>query len=921
LPDREPVPDVFVGRTAERARLSEAIARVRTGQAWLVTIEGDSGIGKTALARQALSAATGFTVLAARADPNESDLDFGIVDQLVRRVSSAARADYPLLDGAATGGSASPFAVGAQLLALIGAQQARTPLAIIIDDVQWADRRSVEALTFVLRRLTVDPVLVIAVFRGERDRLDDQARRMVASMEHRLRISLSGLGVDDVVPLAHALGAGDLSIETVRRLYHATGGHALYLQMALGDGLASKSTDARQVPPSLAAAIADQLATLPPETRAVLEMLSVANVRLPLTQLGDATGVTSASQAIEPAVNAGFVDWWPLEPSCPVELRHALQREAIYAGIPAHRRRTLHARAATLVDESSAWGHRVAALDQPDDALAAELEDVAANDAARGRLPLAATHLLWAAEISPARSDREHRMLTAANLLMVSDEARGLELLPAIESAAPSPLRSCVLGTVAFAGGRLGEAEFRFTDAFEQARTDPAKLALSAVIASRLAGTYTVLGQGAKVMEFGRWAVATGTLDAAAESTTRTLIAIGSAQAGRPRDGLAAMDYLDPDPSHVHPVHVDGLAFRGIFRLTAGELPESVRDLRTSVQLARQGAIFTLGLRGYFALTMAQYLTGAWDDALLTADQAFSAAGIHARRYEIPSLQLAAGCVLAGRGASAAAERHAELADQAAESLDYGQERLYAAMLRALVGQASGDYAAMTAALGPWQDESVVDGRTQLYGVLWRPLLIEGYIGLNQPGPAAVALERLREHAGDVSWLQPGFAWLDGRLTELQGRTDAARRSYEQGEAADTGVSPIYSARLLLAHGRLLRRTGARRAAVERLRRANALFAGLRAAPFIAEVEAELAECGLTRAVTSKSRILEMTARETEVAHLVGRGMTNAEIAAELFVTPKAVAYHLGNIYAKFGLKGRQQLRRFLADPRQFAAS
>jgi DNA-binding CsgD family transcriptional regulator len=911
---------VFVGRNTELARLRDVIAQVRTGAAWLVTIEGDSGIGKTALTRQALSAATGFTVLAARADPNESDLDFGIVDQLVRRVSPAARADYPLLDATATGGSSSPFAVGAQLLALIGAQPARAPLAIVIDDLQWADRRSIEALTFVLRRLTVDPVLVVAAFRGERDRLDDQARRMLASMEQRLRIALSGLAVDDVAPLAHALGTGDLSTETVRRLHDATGGHALYLQMALGDGLASTSTDNRQVAPSLAAAIADQLATLPLDTRAVLEMLSVANVRLPLTQVGEATQVASASQAIEPAVSAGFVDWWPLEPSCPVELRHALQRDAIYAGIPAIRRRMLHARAASLVDESSAWGHRVAALDQPDEALAAELEGVAANDAARGRLPLAATHLLWAAEISPARSDREHRMLSAANLLMVSDEARGLELLPSIESATPSPLRSCVLGTVAFAAGRLGEAEYRFTDAFEQSRPDPSELALSAVIASRLAGTYTVLGQGVKATEFGQWAVATGALDAAAESTTRTLIAIGSAQAGGPRDGLAAMDYLDPDPSHVHPVHVDGLAFRGIFRLTAGDLPGSVRDLRTSVQLARQGAIFTLGLRGYFALTMAQYLSGAWDDALLTADQAYSAAGIHARRYEVPSLELAAGCVLAGRG-SAAAERHAELAEQAAESLDYGQERLYAAMIRALVSQATGNYAAMTAALGPWQDESVVDGRTQLYGVLWRPLLIEGYIGSNQPGPAAVALERLREHSGDVNWLRPALAWLEGRLTELHGGTDAARRSYEQGEATDTGVSPIYSARLLLAHGRLLRRTGARRAAVERLRRANALFAELRAAPFIAEVEAELAECGLTRAVQSKRRILDMTARETEVAHLVGRGMTNAEIAAELFVTPKAVAYHLGNIYAKFGLKGRQQLRRFLNDTRRPATT
>jgi DNA-binding CsgD family transcriptional regulator len=121
---------------------------------------------------------------------------------------------------------------------------------------------------------------------------------------------------------------------------------------------------------------------------------------------------------------------------------------------------------------------------------------------------------------------------------------------------------------------------------------------------------------------------------------------------------------------------------------------------------------------------------------------------------------------------------------------------------------------------------------------------------------------------------------------------------------------------LLLAHGRLLRRTGQRRLAVERLRRANGLYLALRAAPFIARTDEELAACGLRQEPAKRRSALEMTGRETEVAHLIEQGMTNAEIAAELFITPKAVEYHLGNIYAKFGLKGRRQLRRLLSDSR-----
>jgi len=133
--------------------------------------------------------------------------------------------------------------------------------------------------------------------------------------------------------------------------------------------------------------------------------------------------------------------------------------------------------------------------------------------------------------------------------------------------------------------------------------------------------------------------------------------------------------------------------------------------------------------------------------------------------------------------------------------------------------------------------------------------------------------------------------------------------------------SPVYTARLLLAHGRFLRRTGRRRQAVERLRRANEGYLTLRAAPFIARAEEELAACHLPGNPASKRQsVLTLTSRETEVAHLVGKGLSNPEIAAELFISRKAVEYHLGNIYAKCGLQGRQELRRFVEQWRQPAA-
>jgi hypothetical protein len=128
--------------------------------------------------------------------------------------------------------------------------------------------------------------------------------------------------------------------------------------------------------------------------------------------------------------------------------------------------------------------------------------------------------------------------------------------------------------------------------------------------------------------------------------------------------------HLDADPARVDPVDVDGLSFRGVFRLLADDLAQAVRDMTASLMMVHKGATITLGLRAYSYLALAQYLAGAWDDVLLTAEQGFSAAAIHSRRYELPLLHLAAGCVPAGRGAGEEAERHARLAEEVAASLD-----------------------------------------------------------------------------------------------------------------------------------------------------------------------------------------------------------------------------------------------------------
>jgi hypothetical protein len=112
------------------------------------------------------------------------------------------------------------------------------------------------------------------------------------------------------------------------------------------------------------------------------------------------------------------------------------------------------------------------------------------------------------------------------------------------------------------------------------------------------------------------------------------------------------------------------------------------------------------------------------------------------------------------------AERHARQAEETATSLDYGQERLYAAAARALVCQVAGDYLGMADALRHWADDAALDNRSRMYAVLWRPLLAEGLVGSGQLEQAAAVLDQLHAQSGQVSYLQPALAWLDGWLTE-----------------------------------------------------------------------------------------------------------------------------------------------------------
>ena len=824
MQDRQPPLDVFVGRAVELARVAEVIARIETGQPWLVAIEGNAGMGKTALARRCLAQAAGLTVLSARGEAAEADLDYGIIDQLLRAAGGVSQPAC-LWEGA--GPAVSSFAVGARLLEVVGEQLATGSVAIFIDDLQWADRKSVEALTFMLRRLSVDPAITVVTYRGSGERLGEPAQRMLSGVENRLHIPLEGLRLDEVASLAAAFGTESPDDEVVRRLYQDTGGHPLYLRTLLseGSGFGPRAPGTAALPRSLAAAIGDHVRGLPSETVIVLEMLAVLNLRMPLAQLGQAAQVGSPSAAIEPAVALGLVEWWPEEPTCPAAIRHALVRDAVYAGIPAARRRLLHARAASVVSEAASWKHRVAALDRPDEDLAAELERLAAGEVAAGHPALAATHLRWASDISPARADRERRLLTAALHLTLADESPGEALREAVEGAAPSPLRGCVLGTMAYSSGQLAEAERRFSQALAQAQEDPDNQPMAAQIANRLAGTYTLLGDGEKVLAFGRQALESGLLDAAVASQTRNLISMGASLVSGPRPAWPSWPTWMPTrrgcgDRRGRPV-LPGTALAAGWRSGAGyQRPDRQPQAGAPGRDAHpwRARLFLAG-------------AGPVPGRRVGRRAAHRRAGVLRRRYPLPPVRAAAAApgrrVRAGRARRDRGGRTARPAGRGGR----GQRGLrpgtgVRGMARALVCQAAGDYLGMADALGPWQDE-LGPGRPQ--PALRGPVAAAAGRGPGRLGPAG--------RRPPPSW--PSCAPTAARSATSPGPGLAGRMAGRAARRPRRGAgdlrprrgqpparSPVHAARLLLAHGRLLRRTGQRRQAVERLRRASEFTAG-----------------------------------------------------------------------------------------------
>ena len=908
-----PAQPVFVGRARELDRLSGLLAEAAAGRPRIAVIEGDAGLGKSSLITEFLGRHRDLPTLAASGEASEQSLPWGMVRQLARR-DGADLPGGPLLAGRPAA-HADPLSVGEELLALLAARSAAAALIVVIEDLQWADQPSARALLFACRRLAGEKVLVLVSGRPRQlGPLGEGWTRFLTGDRRCSRLALSRLTAPELAELAAALGRGQpggLSGRAVRRVAEHSRGNPLFARAMLaelpGDVLEGAESSL-YLPGSLAAVVLPRLAALPAAARNLVAAAAVLGEQCAVSDAVVLAGVPRFDDALDQAVAAGFLVAQP----GPRELRftHELIRRAVYAGMTAARRRSLHRWAGALTDGPASLRHRVAAACETDLQLAAELDAAAAAAAGRGDGGQAAAYLVQAAELGARGPARAGRLLSAFELLARAGDAAAAEALrPLAGSLPPGARRDAALGQLAMLRARPAAAEELFLAAWaaRRAGSGPAEDGAAAEAAAGLALLY---GHAHAPDECRRWARRSLRLSPADGTGPAALLAtqaLARALAGEAGTALRGLSFLPAAAALVPDAQADALTARGALRLWAGDLPGADGDLTAVASRIACG----LRLRypgqalGYLAETA--FRLGRWDEAETHAEAAVAMAEDAGRLCDLPFAHNLAARVAAFRGQWDRACAHVRSAEQAARAAGTGSALAFAAAARGVLGLAREDPAEVLQATAALRAGGGGDPTT----ALWGPARIWALIRTGRLDEAVSGLSALEADAagrGDRAALVHG-ARLRASVALARGEPERAEAVLEAGRAlADSLPDPIARALFDVEYGRCLARAHRRPAALARLRSAHEELARLGARPFADAVAAELAALGLRGRPDADCGLSGLTAQELQVARLVAGGMSNREAAAQLYLSPKTIEYHLAHIFAKLGIKTRYQL-------------
>lgn len=918
--------DWFVGRQAELTEILQTARRVRRGEPWGVLVEGEAGIGKASLIRRALAELTDFTVLHAVCDPGRSGSDLGVIGQLWRATDAIAHGFAPA--PGPPGGNADR-----ELLGSVTRLCTSGPVAVVLEDAQWADSLSARALSSLLHRLDGGSVLTIATVRSGCFRVSrpgasaDDWRRAFLGRAWSRHLLLAGLTASEVAGLTERYWPGGLDQAASQWLHHYTGGIPALLT-ALLPGLAADGSWAPGVPPRLpgttVAVVSGMLASLPQTSRALLAAMAVLDDRMPLALVASVAGVRHARAALEPLIEKGLAGWDPAEFLSPVSIQHPIYRDAIYRLLPSARRRALHAAAARHVSGIAVWRHRVAAAGLPNAILALALEKEAERYCQAGKAEPAGMLLLWSSGASADRADRERRLLLAVEQLLFCGKMNLItEVQPHLEACPPSAARNLALGLLAGRSGRYSRALTLLSEARRLAGTGDLGHELGIYVDLALAALHAEQGDAETERQAAsRLLAAPGLPEPVRQQAQVFLVDAAGHAEGGPAAALRLLQDTVAVPSDPAELASGGgllLWARGKWRALAGQLTAAAGDLSLLLRSADEVTMTSTRPLAQAYLAFTQFRLGQWQAAAVTAGQAVVSAGPATPAWlQVPAHSVAA-CIAAVRGEWQQARYHARTAQHSHDRAGRDTFAAFPAVAAAMIAGARADYPAMLAAFTAVLRRPGPVGYQQAW---WGPLYVEALVGRGELSAAREALAELKAFAAASGQLGTALAWLDAWLTASTGdRAGAAARFAEAAcRPAPPDDIPFHRARLAHEYGRLLSSLRQRKTAIRWLYEARTWYTMLGAQPYLDRCDADLLGCGVRRGTQEPSAdggdgqpLAVLTARERRIVYLVASGLTNQEVGSELYVSAKTVEYHLGNIFAKLGITSRRQLRS-LAD-------
>ncbi len=887
----------FVGRSAEQDRFAAAARDAASGHPWLVIIEGPAGSGKSALLRSSLDALDdGFVIERVYGDDLSVDVPMSLLGPIIGTTDAPA------------------FTAAVRLIDHLAELQEGDRVAVLaIEDLHWADQASLHALVTALRRLDHDRVLVVATVRDDDGPRDERWGRLRADPDRCRRITVPPLTGQECTELASAAGLA-LPPDAAARLVRHTAGNALYVRTLLEELTPSQLTRPGPdlpVPRSLGSIVTAQVAALPSSAAAVCEALAVLGGRASIAVVEQVSGVPAVLDVLAAAPVSSLIEVSTVAGSRELAFVHPLQEVAVYEDLAPSRRRALHTAAAAALPSDEALRHRASAADPSDVALEADLVAAAERSRASGRGAQAARYLWWAADLATSDAARTRRSLEASRALIEAGQiAVAQERCPTDASDEDQQLLCLVRGMLATAAGDVVAGEQLLKEA--SGGSDPA-LAASALI--QVGYLYTTLARGVDAVDAVAPVASLVAPDSDPARVAHVLHSIGVSQQWGATSGLADLAARFPEEAVLTPnIAALVIGTRGMFETYAGRYQAATASLHTFIERSHRG-LQTIHLsRAETLLALTLIALGGWDEAAVHARTAIDLAADEGLVLIQAQAQAVAAMALAPGAASGSAPGYVDEARRSAGRAGTAEADVWARLAEASLAEALGQPERVIAALEPLE-AGPRDDAAPMFAVLWLPRLAGALVDVGRATEARRHSELLavlaRRHTRELTTV---VATIEARLAAFDGDAAAALKAFDRAESAVSPNTPVLERfELHRRHGEQLLALGRLDDARRQLRAAERLVSPLGSGPLVERIRSDLDAAGAEADLPSLVPIVELTERERDVVALVRQGYTNREIAETLFVSVKAVEYHMGNIFSKLGIRSRRELRR----PRQ----